>query len=200
MNSDYAVRTKWFLDHILPHEPALRAWLRQKRGSGIDPDDVIQETYTVLYSLKSVEGIHSPKAYLYRVAQSVVARHVRRQHVVPIQAAEDLESLGIPDEGSGPEQAAISRDELRRTAEAIASMPDKTREAFILRRVHGLSQRDVAREMKISESTVEKHIARGIRFLIEWTANGGKSTSQTSKTEAVKSGSRHGRARNKSVH
>lgn len=198
MSFEDEARTRWFLDQILPHEPALRSWLSQKRASGIDVDDVIQESYAVLYSLKSVDDIRFPRAYLFRVAHSVIVKYVRRSLVVPIQAAEDLEALSIPDEGATPEETAIVRDELRQLARVIAAMPGRTREAFILRRVHGLSQREVAREMRLSESTVEKHIARGIRFLIDWAGHGGKRTLPNSKKEEVKSGSRNGRARNQS--
>src|SRR3546814_14899379 len=60
-------------------------------------------------------------------------------------------------------------------------MPPQTREAFMLRRVHGLPQREIAVRMQLSESTVEKHISRGIRFLIDWFGHRGKTHSQTSK-------------------
>ena len=41
-------RAIWLGRHVLPHEPALRAWLRRRRLDGLEIDDVIQETYTRL--------------------------------------------------------------------------------------------------------------------------------------------------------
>jgi len=191
-------KTRWFMTSILPLEPALRAWLSRKRGVGIDVDDVIQETYTVLAARETFDDIRHPRAYLFQISHSIIVRHVRRARVVSIQAAEDLEGFDPADDAASPEQSVIDRDELRRLAEAIAAMPGQTRQAFILRRVHALSQREIAARMRLSESTVEKHIARGVRFLIDWFGHGGKATSQTSRVVEPEMSAFHGRARNKS--
>lgn len=175
-------RTRWFLRNILPHEPALRGWLSRGVPVGIDPDDVIQEAYAILAEQESVEGIRHPRAYLFQVARSIVVRHVRRARIVSIQTVEDLERLEHPDEAASPERLAIDRDELRRLAQAIAAMPAKTREAFVLRRVKGLPQREIAARMRISENTVETHISRGVLFLIDWFGRSGNRRSQTSRT------------------
>ena len=194
-------RVRWFMSHVLPHEPALRGWLGRKRSAGVvDIDDVIQETYTVLAARESIADIRHPRAYLFQIAHSVVIRHVRRARIVSIQAVGDLDGFDPADEAASPEQTAIDRDELRRLAEAIAAMPGQMRQAFILRRVHGLAQREIAARMRISESTVEKHIARGVRFLIDWFGHGGKAGSQTSKVVDLEMNAFHGRARNKSEH
>ncbi len=193
-------KTRWFMASVLPHEPALRAWLSRKRAAGIDVDDVIQETYAVLAARETIRDIRHPRAYVFQIAHSIVVRHVRRARVVSIQAAEDLEGFDPADDAASPEQTAVDRDELRRLAEAIATMPGQTRQAFILRRVHGLSQREIAARMKLSESTVEKHIARGVRFLIDWFGHGGKVGSQTSRVVEPEKIALDGRARNQSKH
>lgn len=180
MNSDRE-RTRWFLRNILPHEPALRAWLGRWVVSGIDPDDIIQESYAILAGLDYVNSIQHPRAYLFQIARSQITRHVRRARIVSINAVADLERLETPDASPSPEQYAIDRDELRNLAQAIAAMPEQARKAFVLRRVRGLSQREIAAQMRLSESTVEKHISRGIRFLIDWFGHRGKTYSQTSK-------------------
>lgn len=193
-------KTRWFMACVLPHEPALRAWLARKRGAGVDVDDVIQETYTVLAARETVDDIRHPRAYLFQIAHSIVVRHVRRARVVSIQAADDLEGFDPADDAASPEQVVVDRDELRHLANAISAMPGQTREAFILRRVHGLSQREIASRMRLSESTVEKHIARGVRFLIDSFGRGGKGGAQTSKVVGPEKNAFHGRARNQSEH
>lgn len=193
-------KTRWFMRSVLPHEPALRSWLSRKRSTGIDVDDVIQETYTVLAAREVIDDIRHPRAYVFQVAHSIVVRHVRRARVVSIQAADDIEGFDPADEGVSPEQAAIDRDELRRLAQAIAAMPGQTRQAFILRRVHGLAQREIASRMNLSESTVEKHIARGVRFLIDRFGHGGKAGARTSTDVEPENNAPDGRARNQSRH
>lgn len=181
-----SARTLWFLKQILPHEPALRAWLARHAAAGIDVDDIIQESYAVFASMERFREVRNPRAYLFQVAHSQVVRHIRRERVVSIMAVEDLGRLAPVDPGQGPEQQAIGHDELRRLAEVIAAMPDKTREAFVLRRVRGLSQRAIAERMRISESTVEKHIARGIRHVADSFADGGNCSAGGSRTQAQK--------------
>lgn len=193
-------RVQWFLRNILPHEPALRGWLSRGALPGIDPGDVIQEAYTILAELETVETIRHPQAYLFQVARSVIVRHVRRARIVPIHTVEDLDRLDHPDDAASPEQHAIDRDELRQLARAIAAMPPKTREAFVLRRVDGLSQRQIAARMRISENTVETHISRGVLFLIDWFGGSGNKRSQTSRNMEPEIASRDGRAKNQSRH
>jgi RNA polymerase sigma factor (sigma-70 family) len=193
-------RTQWFLRNILPHEPALRGWLARYKRLGLEIDDVIQEAYAILADLETVEEIRFPRAYLFQVARSVIARHVRRARVVSIQTMDDLTQLGHEDEGPSPERAAIDRDQLRQLAQAIASMPAKTQQAFILRRIDGLSQREISARMAISENTVEKHISRGLRFLVDWFGHGGKGRPEVSKEKESEIASSDGRTRNQSVH
>jgi len=193
-------RTRWFLRNILPHEPALRGWLSRSALPGIDPGDVIQEAYTILAELETVDTIRHPRAYLFQVARSVIMRHVRRARIVPIHTVDDLERLEHPDDAASPEQQAIDRDELRQLARAIAAMPLKTREAFVLRRVEGLPQREIAARMRISENTVETHISRGVLFLIDWFGRSGNKRSQTSKNTEAEIASIDGRARHQSRH
>lgn len=175
-------RTRWFMNHVLPHEPRLRAWLQGRRSAVFDVDDVIQETYTILAARETVEDIRNPRAYLFQVAHSIVVHHVRRARIVSIRAADDLEGFDPADQAASPEQTAIDRDELQRLAEAIAAMPGRMREAFILRRVHDLPQQEVARRMKLSESTVEKHIGRSFKFLIQRFGDSGRPGSRASRT------------------
>ena len=193
-------RTQWFLRNILPHEPALRGWLSRSALPGIDPGDVIQEAYTILAELETVDTIRYPRAYLFQVARSVIVRHVRRARIVPIHTVDDLDRLDHPDDAASPEQHAIDRDELRQLARAIAAMPLKTREAFVLRRVDGLSQREIAARMGITENTVETHISRGVLFLIDWFGGSGNKRSQTSRNMESEIASKDGRAKNQSRH
>src|SRR3546814_4149962 len=65
-----------------------------------------------------------------------------------------------------PDRHARACQELRRIGALIAALPAKCREAFVLRKVQGLSQREIAGRMRISENTVEKHVGKGLRLLM----------------------------------
>jgi RNA polymerase sigma factor (sigma-70 family) len=87
--------------------------------------------------------------------------------VVPISSVPSLDYLEVVSEEPSPERSVIDRDELHRLAGVIASLPGKVRDVFMLRRVHGLSQHEVAERLRLSESTVEKHMARGFLLLLK---------------------------------
>jgi RNA polymerase sigma-70 factor (ECF subfamily) len=186
-------KTRWFLRSVLPHEPALRAWLSTRRLPGLEVDDVIQETYSLVAARERFDDIQHPKAYLFQTARSLVVRHVRRARIVSFQALEEMEDDIFPDDRPSPEQACTDRDALRRLAQAIAALPPQAQRALILRRVHELSQREIARRMGLSENTVEKHIARGIRLLIAWRTGGGSLPPQVSSSMNANTGAPHGR-------
>jgi RNA polymerase sigma factor (sigma-70 family) len=159
-------RSFWLARYIVPHEPALRAWLRRRTNHGLEIDDIVQETYAVLAAAASVNHIETPHAYAFRTARSIVLRHIRRAHIVRIDALGDLESVSLATDNPSPEQQACARQELRHVLAAIEALPAKRREAFKLRRIAGLSRRAVAQRMGIAESTVEKHIGHALRTLM----------------------------------
>lgn len=167
-------RARWLARHVLPHEPALRAWLRHRRVVDLDVDDIVQETYARLSSIDSVEGVRNARTYAFQTAYSVIMSHLRRSRVVAIRAVADIDQLGAVAEAPSPEDELVDRDELLRLAEAIAAMPEKVRAVFRLRRVEGLSQRLVAERLGLAESTVEKHMAKGFRLLMDRFGRGGK--------------------------
>ncbi|MBN9588952.1 MAG: hypothetical protein BGN85_00600 [Alphaproteobacteria bacterium 64-11] len=167
-------RALWLGRYVLPHEQQLRAWLRRRRLGGLETDDVIQETYTRLMAMENVDHVHDAKSYTFQVAGSVVIDHLRRMKVIPIFSVPELDYLDVVSEEPSPERLTIDRDELHRLAEMIASLPGKVRDVFTLRRVHGLSQHEVAQRLGLSESTVEKHMARGFLIMLERFGHGGK--------------------------
>ncbi len=134
---------------------------------------MIQETYTRLISAESVQHVQDAKSYAFQTASSVIIDHLRRMKVVSLASVPDLEYLEIVSEDPSPERQVIDRDELHRLAVAIAALPGKVREVFTLRRVHGLSQREVANRMGIAESTVEKHMSRGFLIMLDLYRHGG---------------------------
>jgi RNA polymerase sigma-70 factor (ECF subfamily) len=159
-------RTVWLSRHVLPHEPALRAWLRRRVNRDLEIDDVVQETYAVLAGLPDVEHIRAPRAYAFQTALSVVLQIVRRSKTARIDSVGDMASLSTPADEPSPENQVAARQDLRWMHELILGLPPRQREAFTLRKMEGLSQRQIAQRMGIAESTVEKHIGQALRVMM----------------------------------
>lgn len=166
-------RASWMMKNVLPHEPSLRNWLASKRLDSIDPDDVIQETYAILARLESVDTIRHPKAYMFKTAYSVILGQVRRANIISISTFDDIGQLAGADEAPLPDVQISDRQELRRLSEAIDNLPPRCREVFVLRKIHDLEQREVARRLGISESTVEKQMQKSLYVLMTALGRGG---------------------------
>jgi RNA polymerase sigma-70 factor (ECF subfamily) len=115
-----------------------------------------------------------------QVAYSIMVSHLRRMKTVTITARADFENLGLPSPEPSPEDELAQRDELREVAEALATLPERTRDILLLRRVEHLSLRETAARLAISEKTIEKHMARATLFLMHRFGRGAKSARQTS--------------------
>src|SRR3546814_20005378 len=86
-------RARWLATQVLPHEPALRAWLSRRLGAGLEVDDVVQEAYAVLVELPGVAHIREPTAYLFTPARTVALPHVRRSRTGALGGVAELTRL-----------------------------------------------------------------------------------------------------------
>lgn len=173
-------RAQWLAQHVLPHEAWLRVWLARHVTAGIDIDDVVQEAYAHLIEIESVAHIRNPRNYLCQTARTIILMQLRRARIVPMETMAQIEQLGTAFDAPLPDQQAEARQELREVASAIAALPPKCREVFVLRKVEGLSLRQTAERLGVTESTVEKHLGRGVRRLMDIFGRGGKSSSNAS--------------------
>lgn len=188
-------RASWLAQHILPYEPRLRAWLARRRVAELEIDDIVQEAYARLASMDSVEGVRNPRAYLLQTAHSIICTHLRRSQIVSIRAVEDAELWRFECQEPSPESRACDRDELHRIGEIVARFPKQVAAVFVLRRVEGLSQRDTAQRLNVSESTVEKHMAKGIRLFMDSVAISGIPSRGASKGRKARMTGADGRSR-----
>jgi RNA polymerase sigma-70 factor (ECF subfamily) len=152
---------------VLPHESAVRSWLKRWTGRDQDIDDVIQEAYSRLAGLESVEHIGNGRAYLFEATRNIVLEQVRRSKIVRIDNVTDLADLSVADQAPPVERIVGGARDLQRLQRLIEQLPSKCRQVFVLRRIHGVSQREIARSLGITEHTVEKHAVRGLRLILQ---------------------------------
>lgn len=167
-------RTEWLARNVFPHERAIRVWLRRRLPSGLELDDVIHEMYAKLVALPSVDQIQSPRRYAFRIANSIIVDHRRRSQIVSISSEANLEQYGVPALEPSADQHIQYRQELQHLYVTLDTLPPLCRQAFLLRRLDGLSQRETADRLGISEKTVEKYMRRAVRLLMDEFGRGGK--------------------------
>jgi RNA polymerase sigma factor (sigma-70 family) len=148
----------WFEREILPLEAALMQFLQHNWRNKSDIADLRQDIYVQVYEA-ALKGIPEfPQAFLFTIARHLLIRRMRRERIIPIEIVSDFDALGVAMDRSGPENSAIARDELRRLQAALDRLPPRVREAFVMRQVDGLSRREIAARMGISEMTVKYHL------------------------------------------
>jgi RNA polymerase sigma-70 factor (ECF subfamily) len=151
---------------ILPHEADARAWLRRSGAAAADIDDVIQETYCRLAALESVAHIVNGRAYFFRTARNIAIEKIRRARIVRIDCVTEIDALNVVDDEPSPERVVAGRRELGRVQQLIEGLPERCRQIFTLRRIHGLSQRETALRLGVTENVVEMQSARGLRLIL----------------------------------
>ena len=155
--------TRWFAEHVQPHEAMLRVWLRNQFRNEDDIDDVIQETYLRLLRAREQGEVTSPKAFLFAVARNLALDRLRHRQVLPTKSLAENEVLSVLEEGAGIPEAVAHHQELELLTEAIQSLPDRCRQIFTLRKVYGMSQPEIARQLGLSENTVSAQLTLGVK-------------------------------------
>lgn len=159
-------RAQWLATHVMPWEIESRGWLRRVAPPGLEVDDVIQEAYAILASLADVSRIMNPRAYFYKIIKSLISEYLRRASVAAGGAERRPNTLPEPQEGLTPERILSGRQELQSLYRAIVRLPEPSRTIFVMRKIDNLPQKVIAEKLRVSENTVEKQIARGLRIIL----------------------------------
>lgn len=184
----------WFAREILVHEGALVAFLQRAWSHRAEIHDLRQETYVRVYEAAGKARPVAPRAFLFATARHLVSDRLRRGRVVSIETMGDLDALNVLVDEMSPERRLDSRQVLKRLAAAFDRLPDRCREVVWLRRVEELSQKEVAARLGISEKTVEKQIAKGVRLIAaHFHGNGQATRAAPRRAPEAGDGSGHGR-------
>jgi RNA polymerase sigma factor (sigma-70 family) len=157
----------WFVREVLPLEASLMQYLARNWENRSDLPDLRQEIYGRICEAAREEIPSSAKSFLFATARNLLIDLVRHSRVVQIEAMADLEALDIASEQPGPEREVSAREELRAVHAAIRRLPPRCQESVVLRKIEGLSLREIGMRMNISEKTVERHLTDGLRALAE---------------------------------
>jgi len=155
----------WFEREVLPLEAGLMQFLQHNWRNKSDIADLRQDIYVRVYEAALKEIPESAKSFVFTTARNLLITRMRHEQVVPFEAISDLEALETAIDEPSPESAVMARDELRRLQAALDQLPPRSREAFVLRQVHGLSGREIATRMGVAEVTVKYHLKEASRIL-----------------------------------
>ena len=134
-----------------------------------DVDDILQEAFMRSYEAAGKSTIRNPRAFLLRTATNLALNHVSR---ASNKLNAQMEDLTLPEVyqlvTESPESQLDANQRFVTFCRAVGGLPEQCRRAFILKKVYGLSQQEIADRLEISQSTVEKHIAKGLMMCREY--------------------------------
>ncbi|MGE0410242.1 MAG: RNA polymerase sigma factor [Amphiplicatus sp.] len=125
-----------------------------------DVDDILQESLARALEADGKNPLEFPKSYLFTVSRNIVfEQQERRSREVQWEIDEAiLESKTAP-----TDDEIHYRRMMEVFWEAMATLPKAHQQAILLRRIYGLSHKDIANKMNVSISSVEKYFAQGIK-------------------------------------
>lgn len=157
-----ASQNRWFANEVQPYEEKLRAYLRHRFPTIADVDDIVQETYARLFQQRRDGRTFEARSYLFPIARNLAIDIFRRSRTVAVGGPGELARFGTFAETPNAAESACREQEVALLHQAIAELPRRCREVFSLRRLHGLSHREIAQRLHISENTVDAQLCTAI--------------------------------------
>lgn len=139
---------------------------RRTRGYA-DAEDLLHSAFVRLEGYKTDHEVQNPDAFLVRTAVNIAIDAHRHDKLWDF--SRDGECTRCSDGAPLQDEVLAARERLVRVNAGLAKLPARTREIFLLHRLEGLKYRELAARYGISQSAVEKHMARAMLFLTEWT-------------------------------
>ncbi|MBL4672888.1 MAG: RNA polymerase sigma factor [Arenicella sp.] len=141
--------------------------LLKKGCSRSEAEEITQESFVRLLSLKEDKFPHYLKTYLYKVAHNLAVDRFRRRSRAPFvdqSMITDFDAIASRDDvAASAEESMQMKESVERIQVALSELPANTKSAFELYKLKGKSYSEISKIMNVSESMVRKHVLRAIR-------------------------------------
>lgn len=127
-----------------------------------DIEDVAQEAYLRAYVAEQRQSIEQPKAFLFRIAKNLALTRLSRKSRRITDYIEEAGESVVVDTSPASDEELEAQQSFGLYCEAVAALPEKCRQVFLLRKVHGLSHKEIGERLGLSISSVEKYLREGI--------------------------------------
>lgn len=166
------------------NETLMRRFLRRFMSNSHDIEDICQETILRALEAEKSRNIREPRAFLFGVTKNIIRKKLDKESKNLIDFIEDFTPQGYITNELSVEEYVDGRQRMIIFTEAVATLPEQCQRVFLLKKVYGYSHKEIARQLDISVSTVEKHAATGLRRCSEYMQKQGglKAAESTSKS------------------
>jgi RNA polymerase sigma factor (sigma-70 family) len=140
--------------------------VRMRTRGRADPEELLHAAYLRLLRYRAQHAVENVAAFLVRTAVNIGVDNYRHERFIADVAPEDV---GSAENSPLQDEVLASRVRLERVREGLSRLTPRTREVFLMHRLDEMKYREIAERLGISQSAVEKHIAKAALFLTEWT-------------------------------
>ena len=145
----------------------LRRLLRSRGRSIDDTEDLIQEAFLRLQVYCRDKDVAQTEAFLVRTALNLSIDQHRRATTAALVPG-GLDRMQLIDPKPAPDAVCAVQERLQHMRAGLANLSPRQREVFLLNRVEGYSFMQIAEQLHLSMSMVEKHAAKAILAMTNW--------------------------------
>ena len=156
----------------------LRRLLRSRGNSTDDADDLIQEAFLRLQVYCREHEVEKKEAFLVRTVLNLAID--RRRHATHgVRVTETIRTLQLADSMPSAVDVLAAQERLLHMKAGLDRLSPRRREVFVLNRIEGYSFPQIAQQLGITLSAVEKHAAKAVLEMTDWMeTEGGKGSSE----------------------
>jgi len=132
-----------------------------------DAEDLLQTAFLRLERHRINHTVDNPAGFLVRTAINIMIDGDRHRKLLGNATSNELNEC--EDNSPLQDEVVAARARLARVKSGLEKLTPRTREVFLMHRLESVKYSDIASRLGISESAVEKHIAKAVLFLTEWT-------------------------------
>ena len=136
------------------------------RGAGDEAEDVFHELWQKIAGLPA-KPVAQPLSYLFRAAENLMRDRHRANQARERREQDWQESDGAPAPSPSGERVLVDRERLRKAEDVLAGLGERADAVFRRYRLEGIGQAEIARELGVSLSTIEKDLQKAYRALAE---------------------------------
>lgn len=150
----------------MAHRAALIDYAEPIVGCRARAEDVVQEAW-LRFNSRSDDAVRHPVSYLYRIVRNLGLDATRRTATERTQPGGDEMLDELPSRTASPEQTVSSQNELEAISNALALLPERTRQAFEMHRLGGMTLQEVGATLGVSTALVHQLVHDALRHCME---------------------------------
>lgn len=155
---------------------SLRASLVRLVSTIVPPkeiEDIVQETYVRVSQVEHPSQIRCQRSFMLKVARNLAFDYVKKAETRLVTSLDNTELQALQEalDVSDTDEIytkVLADQEFSHLCEAIRRLPAQCRKVFVLKKVYGYTQKEIAEHLNLSESTIEKHVAQGIKHCTQY--------------------------------